>query len=60
MATLSGNHIEIVQNPKDIISQYGHKRHSWKPKSFLAKAWQSKLANAEKKKKLKKTNTRAE
>lgn len=49
MATLSGNHIEIDQNPKAIISQYGHKRHSWKSKSFLAKAWQSKLANTEKK-----------
>lgn len=58
MATLSGNHIEIDQNPKTIISQYGHKRHSRKSKSFLAKAWQSKLANTEKK--LKKTNTRAE
>lgn len=49
MGPLSGNHTEIHQNPKTIISQYGHKRHSGKPKSFLAKAWQSKLVNTEKK-----------
>lgn len=53
MATLSGNHIETDQNPKTITSQYGHKRHSRKSKSFLAKAWQSKLANTGKKKKKK-------
>lgn len=29
MATLSGNHIEIDQNPKTIISQYGHKQAQW-------------------------------
>lgn len=49
MGPLSGNHTEIHQNPKTIISQYGHKRHSRKSKSFLAKAWQAKRVNTEKK-----------